>query len=147
MTLPELIGIRREPGVEGEQARRVVGVHEYIVPAYTLGMGRDDGGCGNIGGISHAQRGGVRPRSEALMALQTSLNGSQQRGKKPVRRHKEEAEVQQDNSDIRPQWVEHAPLYLDDVLAFQAALAALMWVISWTVEQPPSSVPLSHCRR
>ena len=56
------------------------------------------------------------------MALQTSLNGSQQRGKKPARQHKEKAEVQEDNAGSEPQWVEDAPFYLDAIEAFQATL-------------------------
>ena len=56
------------------------------------------------------------------MALQATLNGSQQRGKKPVRRHEEEAEAQKDSADAKPQWVEDAPFYLDAIEAFQATL-------------------------
>ncbi len=56
------------------------------------------------------------------MALQTSLNGSQQRGKKPARQHKEKAEVPEDIAGAKPQWVEDAPFYLDAIESFQATL-------------------------
>lgn len=56
------------------------------------------------------------------MALQTSLNGSQQRGKKPARRHEETAEAPEDSVGSKPQWVEDAPFYLDAIEAFQATL-------------------------
>ena len=60
------------------------------------------------------------------MALQTSLNGIQRRGKKPARQHKANNEAQGKAQDTetstQPQWVEDAPFYLDAIEAFQATL-------------------------
>ena len=56
------------------------------------------------------------------MALQTSLNGLQRRGKKPARRHKENAEVREDNVGSKPQWVEGGPSFLDGIRATLATL-------------------------
>ena len=60
------------------------------------------------------------------MALQTSLNGLQRRGKKPARQHKAAATGQDKAQDAgtgtQSQWVEDTPLYLDAIEAFQATL-------------------------
>ena len=68
------------------------------------------------------------------MALQTSLNGLQRRGKKPARQHKATAKGQDKGQDkaqdkaqeagigTQSQWVEDTPFYLDAIKAFQATL-------------------------
>ena len=65
------------------------------------------------------------------MALQTSLNGIQRRGKKPARRHKVMPKTQEDNAGPKPhensvgpkpQWVEGGPSYLDGIRATLATL-------------------------